>query len=1573
MTGQIYASVIMGTTGNKIPVGSGFRFLGSGNPNYLENALGIYAYDGSDIIFEPKATSMSVSIQDPLMVDGSYSNFIIISITVIRGPEIVSGLSDITVSTTENKKVSITAVTAAGTAGSTDEYIWAIDGVEKQRGPSSSYSFPEGFPISEFTIDGSALTPGPHTITATVTTTLNSVTKSDTSTATITVGAATPTFTIGLTSFSLFSNRTKTITVAADNAITYTWTVDGVDKQTSASSSLLLDGSKLSAGDHTIKVTATNENGSTSSQTTFVVNPVILASVAKNSQNNTIHFPAGYLIRDITGTTFTDYSGSYTINSVTGTLTYTPVTDLVDQIITLSLYDPTDMTGNKSAVILISILQFPVFTTGLTGSISLRQNQSTVLSVVAESATQYAWFIDNDQKQSGASSSFSVVGSELTLGSHTIRVDASNSNGTVSSAGSLTILENLPAPNAPTNVVSKLESLTNIKLTWASSDLVQYTFNPTDDSTFVNATGSLVNIPVIVGAESGIQLDFYPLKPQYSTIRLRAINQNGTSSVVTFSIVMPYTIEKRTIGITDQYHITAFKNATPELNIIAGITHIYDQADTRGDLSIQSTTLKIACKGALTAVGAEAFKNCKALQSITFVGAPPVFTNFIGTVGYWNFFPDVSPAKVTVNYDSSIADWSSIVSRPDPISPYIEFSGAPYIYENLPTTATVKINTPYQLVAKAHGSPITYQWYRNGVAIAGAIASAYVVNESQYDITVNYSYKASNSRGEQTSTPITITFVTAPTINNPLESQSLPVLLDASSQIITMDVSGSAPIIYEWSINGSILVAQTSKTLTLTGAMLPLLGNNTLSFKATNAHGSVSSTATVVKVAPPTITGGKTDIILDRKILPSGTYTAGEGVYKIDMVHNSTSNAIVNQIQSLYFQVSMRRRYEINLFNSSRKYIRTPQNDLVQIAFKLYDSTTKQLTAVPNNANIRIEQLVEGSLINIPIYSSSIGDNFTSVYLQYPIPGFYKLYVNDSTIIFNIVLGTLEESYYVPPPNRYTLNLFNDNATYYIDSADELKDVTWATGINTTIDGILPATVVYRVQKLQSSAQYETVYTSPSIVEYTDNTFDVTVSGTSPITYEWKNSDGAIVGSGSSLTLDSSTFNDTGKYTYSVKVSNVYGSDTRDLTATFAKNAINKVLSFTADFGSTVTESYPKGDGFNNYTRIVKNPGEVVFSVEVSGYPKQKVEWLITYIDPQTLIESPPILLQTNYTTKANTTSEVFTYKKTYTDTPEQNEAIYVRVSNEGLSSNAESRRIYIDTPPKLQSGLMVYYSDAYTNYSSNLLWEARQFYASYSGEQKYTLLLNDIAIRNAVMYMTQRHPELADFYRKYCTFQWEYKSLTDTSYTPIDLTADYIVTADPLNPFMIVIENSKFPLLNIPGKSCTFRCTTTYNDPDIIGYSTSVRDASAKIIDYELNETGELIALRMTGDTITIPPVVTKISNNFIIKSTGAYIGDFYTGNARRVNITSIGGEVDEQRINYLKKFKTIKLHRNITFIGENAFGYNEFRWQFPSQTAISLLPNLTSIEGMPSNATIEKDAFANCPELEQVLFDST
>lgn len=104
-----------------------------------------------------------------------------------------------------------------------------------------------------------------------------------------------------------------------------------------------------------------------------------------------------------------------------------------------------------------------------------------------------------------------------------------------------------------------------------------------------------------------------------------------------------------------------------------------------------------------------------------------------------------------------------------------------------------------------------------------------------------------------------------------------------------------------------------------------------------------------------------------------------------------------------------------------------------------------------------------------------------------------------------------------------------------------------------------------------------------------------------------KNSDGVIVGSGSSLTLDTSKFNETGKYTYSVKVSNAYGSDTRDVTATFAKDAINKVLSFTADFGSIVTESYPLGDVFNNYTRIVTNPGEVVFSVEVSGYPKQKL------------------------------------------------------------------------------------------------------------------------------------------------------------------------------------------------------------------------------------------------------------------------------------------------------------------------------------------------------------------------------
>jgi hypothetical protein len=886
--------VVEGSKDNIIPTPNGWPGFYSGDPNYKDIPAGIFNFNGTNLLFTPKISAkilvdgINTTNIDALNITSDGQLFLanmkqftssIGSITIFSKPVIKDTLTDQIVNNTGSKTVTIRADTW-GFPDFHDTYTWLIDGEEKQSGPASTsvpiYDFRGSIigyeNITPFTIDGSSLSftivgsllsAGNHTLTLRITTSSPSgATATTESISTITVGNnSLPSFTTDISTFNLFSNSIKTITVAASNTATYTWAIDGVNKQTSADPSFIVNGSTLSAGEHTLTVTATNVNGNSSSEATFMVNPVIIASVAKNSQINIINFPAGYLLRDAPGLIFTDFLGSFEFNTDAGILIYSPATGITSAGENLSMYSPTNPMG--FATIVITILEYPVIKQGLPSTLALRQNETKLVSITAESTTVYKWYIDDTiEKQSGVSNSFTVIGDILTIGHHILRVDAINSNGLVSSSSTITVSASFPPPEEPTNVNVILKSLSNINISWTSSELVQYTFNLTDDSTFVNATGSSLNIPVIVGLTSGIQDYYFPLKPQYSKIRLRAINENGASISVTQDISMPYTIEKRSInfgGVTDQYIITAFNIATEEISIISGITDIYNNVDTLGDLSIQNITKKVIFNGYIQSIGSEAFKNCSMLESITFVGAPPIFTNIrvvngIET-GYWNFAPNRLPAKVNVNYDYTNLDWIPVVSRvADPVSPYIKFSAPPFIYEQPPLSATVALGAEYQLVSKVNGSPLEYKWFEDGHEIAGAIAPTFTIKKTAVaDLGVKqYFYQAYNDLGNKTSDAITITFVSPPILSSELPTGI--ALLEADSRAIdTLSVSGTAPIAYQWNVNGAPITGETIASLTLTGAMLPLIGTNTLSITATNAHGSATKSVNVEKLSPPVL------------------------------------------------------------------------------------------------------------------------------------------------------------------------------------------------------------------------------------------------------------------------------------------------------------------------------------------------------------------------------------------------------------------------------------------------------------------------------------------------------------------------------------------------------------------------------------------------------------------------------------------------------------------------------------------------------------------------------------------------
>jgi hypothetical protein len=173
---------------------------------------------------------------------------------------------------------------------------------------------------------------------------------------------------------------------------------------------------------------------------------------------------------------------------------------------------------------------------------------------------------------------------------------------------------------------------------------------------------------------------------------------------------------------------------------------------------------------------------------------------------------------------------------------------------SVPTIATAPLaqsvaaggNAQFSVVA--NGSPLlTYQWRRNGVAIAGATTSTYATpavasadNGNTYDVVVT------NSAGTVTSAAakLTVTAGTAPAI----VSQPAGAAVSAGqSATLSVVASGSGPLHYQWHLNTTTNVGTDSPSFSIASAQTSDAGTYTV--VVSNGSGSVTSSGAAVTVS----------------------------------------------------------------------------------------------------------------------------------------------------------------------------------------------------------------------------------------------------------------------------------------------------------------------------------------------------------------------------------------------------------------------------------------------------------------------------------------------------------------------------------------------------------------------------------------------------------------------------------------------------------------------------------------------------------------------------------------------------
>ena len=185
-------------------------------------------------------------------------------------------------------------------------------------------------------------------------------------------------------------------------------------------------------------------------------------------------------------------------------------------------------------------------------------------------------------------------------------------------------------------------------------------------------------------------------------------------------------------------------------------------------------------------------------------------------------------------------------------TPSIVPTGSPAVTTQ-PASQTVVAGQPVTFTAAGTGTPApTYQWYKNGAAIAGAVTDSFTIASAAMSDAADYTVVLTNNVGTATSAAATLTVTVVPTITTQPAGKTAQ-----TGEAIALTVAGSgtpAPT-YQWFKDGVAIVDATSDSFVIASATAGDSGDYTVVL--TNSAGSATSAVATVSVsstvAPTTI------------------------------------------------------------------------------------------------------------------------------------------------------------------------------------------------------------------------------------------------------------------------------------------------------------------------------------------------------------------------------------------------------------------------------------------------------------------------------------------------------------------------------------------------------------------------------------------------------------------------------------------------------------------------------------------------------------------------------------------------
>ena len=218
---------------------------------------------------------------------------------------------------------------------------------------------------------------------------------------------------------------------------------------------------------------------------------------------------------------------------------------------------------------------------------------------------------------------------------------------------------------------------------------------------------------------------------------------------------------------------------------------------------------------------------------VTLTAVPATGWLFTGWSG--DLSGSTNPATITLDRNKAIT--ATFVQVPPSITT-----------QPVSQSVTVGSNVTFTVVATGT-PPLSYQWKKNGVDIAGATAAALSLSNAQLGDAGTYSVVVTNGAGSVTSNPATLTVsppISAPVITTQPVGRTATVGDNVSFSVVA---TGFPDPSYQWKKNGADVTGATAPTLSLTNVQLGDAGSYTVF--VSNSAGSVTSDPASLTVNPP--------------------------------------------------------------------------------------------------------------------------------------------------------------------------------------------------------------------------------------------------------------------------------------------------------------------------------------------------------------------------------------------------------------------------------------------------------------------------------------------------------------------------------------------------------------------------------------------------------------------------------------------------------------------------------------------------------------------------------------------------